>query len=75
MTPPAGVPLPDFVSSGGVVGGKTPDLYLGGNAGDFRRGRLRGSAVPQTPDGAGQRIGFGSRRRPDGEYGYLKTVV
>jgi hypothetical protein len=70
----AGLPLSNFVSSGGAVSNKTPDFYLGGNAGDFRQGRIRGSLAPATPGAVGQYIAHNARQRPDGELGYLATV-
>ena len=71
----AGLPQAAWVSGGGVVSAKTPDLRLAGNAADFRLCRATGLAAPATPGAAGQYLGFNNQRRADLEWGYLSTVA
>lgn len=69
-----GTPKTAWVSGGGVTDGKTPNLRLAGNAGDFRQARFTGSSTPASPGAAGQYWAFNNKERSAGVPGFLTTV-
>lgn len=69
-----GTPKAAWVSGGGVTNGITPLMYMGGNAGDWRQCRLRGSSIPASPGASGQYMAFNCRERSAGVPGFLVTV-
>lgn len=69
-----GTPKSAWVSGGAVTNGLTPEFYFGGNAGDWRQCRIRGSSIPASPGATGQYFAFNSRERSPGVPGFLVTV-